>query len=99
VSRSKPKLDITLPGPGYSITIAPSAIYPERVVRIEVQEGHDTIAMTAELQRSHAVLLHTWLSEWLADPTDHFCGLKIVEDSSLKPGEFRLSPIGKILAE
>lgn len=32
-------------------------------------------------------------------PAAHFCGFKIVEDSSLKPGEFRLSPIGKTLAD
>jgi hypothetical protein len=99
VSRSKQKLDITLPGPGYSLSIAPSAIYPERVVRIEVQEGHDTIPLTAELQRKHAELLHAWLEEWLATPANHFGGIKIVADSSLKSGEFRLGPIGKILAD
>lgn len=99
MSQRKQKLDITLPGPGYSLSIAPSAIYPDRVLRIEVQEGHDTIPLTAELQRSHAELLHAWLDEWLAAPSSHFGGIKIVEDTSLKPGEFRLGPAGKILAD
>lgn len=35
----------------------------------------------------------------LAGTMGSFGGLKIVEDPSLKPGEFRLSPLGKILAE
>lgn len=99
MSQSKQRLDITLPGPGYSLSIAPSAIYPERVIRIEVQEGHDTIPLTAELQRNHAEALYSWLNEWLFPTGPNFCGFKIIEDSSLKPGEFRLSPIGKTLAD
>lgn len=57
---------------------------------IEHEAGCPLDALRALLDKTKAVQ---------AGGLGHFCGLKIVEDPSLKPGEFRLSPVGKILAE